>query len=57
MENVCSNNIRHDVILPITIIIIIVIIMEAASFIMEGTRKPYHYKGSEFNLDTLSNLP
>jgi hypothetical protein len=55
MENVCSNNIRHDVILPITIII--VIIMEAASFIMEGTRKPYHYKGSEFNLDTLSNLP
>jgi hypothetical protein len=56
MENVCSNNIRHDVILPITIIIIIVIIMEAASFIMEGTRKPYHYKGSEFNLDTLSNL-
>jgi hypothetical protein len=52
MENVCSNNIRHDVILPITIIII----MEAASFIMEGTRKPYHYKGSEFNLDTLSNL-
>jgi hypothetical protein len=52
MENVCSNNIRHDVILPI----IIIIIMEAASFIMEGTRKPYHYKGSEFNLDTLSNL-